>query len=132
MERIAYNRILSISGNQSMNYLLRTVLSEQYEVIAVFDVYQGVLGLKKGKRIDLIIIDIDYQEKESFEFIEHIQTSALYTIPIIVLISTLNEVITGKLAWGYVSDHFVKPFSPADLLKRVNELVFSAPTFKYI
>ena len=39
-----------------MNFLLQTVLSARYDLIAVSDVFQGLNELKRKSEIELIII----------------------------------------------------------------------------
>lgn len=118
-------RILSINGNKSMNFLLQTVLSRSYQLTAVFDIYQAMHELKNNRPVHLIIVDIDGHEKENFDFIQHIKTSALYNIPVIVLTSELNDNIISKLIASNIYDYFEKPFSPTNLLKTVNELTLT-------
>jgi len=111
-----------------MNYLLHTVLSGRYSFIPVSDVYQGINELKIKEQIDLIIIDVDYHTQESWDFIQHIKTSGLYQdMPVIVLVSKENKKITEKTASSKVYDFFYKPFSPVDIVKTIDEIMFANP-----
>lgn len=106
-----------------MNFLFQTVLGRKYHCIPVSDVYQGVNELKKrGDDITLIIIDLDYHTQENWDFIQHIQTSGLYQeTPIVVLTS---EKQNEKLDLSKVYNLFYKPFSPMEILSKIDELVY--------
>ncbi|MBI5373196.1 MAG: response regulator [Sphingobacteriales bacterium] len=111
--------ILIICGSKPMSYLLQTVLSARYDFIAVADVYTGMSYVRKNSDISMVIVDIDSQEKESFEFIEYIKSSVLYQKPVFVLSGQKPELNAKSLA-DLKADVFInKPFSPPDLLKRV-------------
>lgn len=117
--------ILSINGNRSMNYLLQTVLSKRYNLIPVKDVFQGMKQLTDKDDIGLVIIDIDYNTDESRDFIQHIKTSGLYNDrPLIILSSDADlENDPGIGLKGY--KFFNKPFSPLDILKCVDEIIYA-------
>ncbi len=110
-----------------MNYLLQTVLSNQYKLIAVADVFQGMYELKRNEEIDLIIADVDYNIRESWNFIQHIKTSNLYNKPVIVLTSDKSQAIKEKMTDTGVYDFFIKPFNPVDLVKTINKIMTSTP-----
>ena len=112
-----------------MNYLLHTVLSGKYNFIPVSDVFQGINELKKKEEIDLILIDVDYHNQESWDFIQHIKTSGLYQdMPVIVLITKEKKVISEQYAASRVYDFFYKPFSPLDIIRTVDEIMCTNPT----
>lgn len=102
-----------------MSYLLQTVLSARYDFIAVADVYTGMDYVRKNSDISMVIVDIDSQEKESFEFIEYIKSSVLYRKPVFVLSGQKPELNANSLADLKADACINKPFSPPDLLKRV-------------
>ena len=115
--------ILSINSNRPMNYLLQTILSDQYKVIPALDVFQGMYELKRNDEIELIIADVDHNTKESWDFIQHIKTSKLYNKPVIVLTSDKGKRTVEKMAEANVYDFFLKPFDPVELIRTINELV---------
>ncbi len=109
-----------------MNFLVQTVLSPSYNVLAVSDVYAGMHELKRKDTISLIIIDADYQTNESLDFIHHVKTSSLYQ-------ETAVFVLASSQNWKdrLTDDHFIrvdecfyKPFSPQNLLQRINEVIY--------
>lgn len=119
------SHILSISSNQAMNYLLKTVLEKKAEVTAVSDVFEGQLALKKNNKIDIIIVDIDNQLKNGLEFISHLKTSWLFYRPVIVLTSHQEPEVTDQLIKAKVYEYFTKPFSPTELIQSIEELITS-------
>lgn len=112
-------RILSINENSSMSFILQTVLSSRYNLVSVSNVFHGMQQLKKGF-FDLIIVDMDYQKTENLEFIKHISSSSLYKIPVYALLSELDEVVIHALSVDNISQYFLKPFSPIDLLTAID------------
>jgi len=105
-----------------MNFLLETVLSAKYDFVSVQDVYDGADRLRK-KDIQLVIADLDYHTEEIWDFIEHIQTSSLYPeMKFIMLASDKGDQYSRSLDSEFV--FFSKPFSPLELLSRVDELIY--------
>ena len=115
--------ILSISGNKPFNYILQTVLSNDYYVIVASDPITGLKQMKMSGDIKLVIIDTDSFEEEAVEFIEYIKSSLLFQVPVIVLTSNDTDFIQNKLSSLNLNDSFVKPFNPLDLVKRVNQIL---------
>src|SRR5829696_8697086 len=119
--------LLSINGNKPMNYMLQTVLSRKYKITAVADVFQGMQQLKKNEAIELIVVDVDFNTEESWEFIQHIKSSWIYNRPLIVLTSD-RTVFTSEKTTEYKVDYFFqKPFSPIDLIKTIDALLYTSP-----
>lgn len=114
--------ILSIGQNKAMNYILKTVLANLYQLIIVEDVFLGMHLLKQKQDIDLIIIDVDYQTKEIVDMILHIDSSKIYKKPIIVLSGTENQQLNNSLIDSRVHASFTKPFNPLEMLGCINKL----------
>lgn len=112
-------RILSVSGNQAMNYLLQTIFKKEYELVPVADVFEAMYQLKTDKQIEVILVDVDFQTKKSWELIQHIKTSKLFDVPVIVLATSNNEEIEKNCYEFNVDEIFFKPFNPMDLIVAV-------------
>ncbi len=116
--------ILGICENKAISFLLETVLSTEYTFIHSSDIYGGMGALKKVGEIELVLIDVDQQIAEKIEFIQHINTSLLYKRPITLLVSDgqfgekFNQVCK-------VCDIIYKPFSPLELTKSINKILYS-------
>lgn len=107
-----------------MNFLLQTVLSPRYNLLTVSDVYQGMNELKRRDEVEMVIVDIDFHTQENLDFIQHIKTSGLYQdTPVIVLTSNDNRQ-KDKIDTNQVSNFFYKPFSPLDMLRSIDDLLY--------
>ncbi|HEU0063926.1 MAG TPA: response regulator [Flavisolibacter sp.] len=120
--------ILSINGNKAMNYLLRTLFQKEYRFVPVENIFQAMYQLRSDKSIELLIVDVDYHPQESWEFIEHIKTSKLYNIPLLVLTTENNEDLRRKCYEFGIDDIFFKPFNPMDIIAAVNSTINSFNT----
>jgi len=118
--------ILIISHNQAMSYLLQTVIGNIHKLVITEDVFQGMHQLKHKQNINLIIIDIDHQTKESIDFIQHINSSKLYNKPVIVLSNVQNKKSNEAVIETIVFKYFIKPFSPIELIHSIDKLVMSS------
>ena len=111
--------ILSVNGNRAMNYLLQTVFEKEYRFVPVTDVYQGMHYLRSDKQIVALIVDVDFQPQQSWELIEHIKTSKLIQIPVIVLATDNTESLRQQCYEFGVDEIFIKPFDPIDITRAV-------------
>jgi CheY-like chemotaxis protein len=112
--------ILSVNGNKAMNYLLQTILEREYRFIPAADVFQGMYQLKCNRNIKALVVDLDSHPVQSWEMIEHIKSSKLYKLPVIVLTTDNNEVLRQKCYEFEVDEIFFKPFNPEDLIAAIN------------
>jgi CheY-like chemotaxis protein len=111
--------ILSINGNRAMNYLLQTIFEKEYRFIPVSDVYQGMHYLRSEKQIVALIVDVDFQPQQSWEFIEHIKTSKLFQMPVIILATDNTESVRQQFYEFRADEIFFKPFDPMDITRVV-------------
>ena len=112
--------ILSVGGNRAMNYLLQTVFERNCRLVHVSDVFQAMFLLRSDKQVKAIIIDLDYHPQQGWELIEHIKTSRLFAVTVIVLSSDTSSELKEKCFELGVDDMFFKPFNPVDLLASVS------------
>jgi CheY-like chemotaxis protein len=115
--------ILSVNGNRAMNYLLQTIFENHYDFIPVTDVYQALYQIKSNKRIQTLILDIDYQSDEIWNLVEHIKSSKLFQIPIIILSTSNSETISKKCYAYEIDEIFFKPFNPLELTTAVSSIL---------
>ena len=115
--------ILSVNGNKAMNYLLQTILEKEYQFIPASDVFGAVRHLKDRKEICALIVDLDYHPQHCWELIEHIKSSVLYKIPVIVLTTENDEVLRQKCYMYEVDEIFFKPFNPLDLIAAIKSMM---------
>lgn len=120
--------ILSINGNKAMNYLLQTLLGKEYQFVAASDAFHGVHYLRTNRKIKALIIDLDFHPQQSWDLIEHIKTSRLYDIPVVVLATDNNETLRQKCYAYAVDEIFFKPFNPVDLIAAIRSTVGATVT----
>lgn len=118
-------KILSINTNKSISYLLNTVLADRYDLITVSDVYAAIQKLKDNGSISLIIADTDNSGNDIWDFIEHISSSCLYNKPVIILSSDRTNEIEVKAKKSRVIEMFWKPFSPPDMVRKIDSIMTS-------
>jgi CheY-like chemotaxis protein len=115
--------ILSLNGNRAMSYLLQTILEKEYQFVPTSDVFQAMHQLKTNKKISCLIIDIDFHPQQNWELIEHIKSSKLYQIPVILLATENTELLREKCFLYEVDEIFFKPFNPVDLIAAIRAAV---------
>jgi CheY-like chemotaxis protein len=115
--------ILSVNGNRAMNYLLKTILEKEYQFIPAIDVFQALHQLRTNKNIFFLIVDLDFHSQQAWELIEHIKSSKLYKIPVIVLATDNTELLRQKCYDYEVDEIFFKPFNPVDLRGAIGNTV---------
>lgn len=115
--------ILSVNGNRAMNYLLQTIFENHYDFVPVNDVFQALYKIKTNRNIQALILDIDFETEEIWNLVEHIKSSKLFQIPIIIL-STSNSDEINKKCYDYEIDEiFFKPFNPLELTTAVSSIL---------
>ena len=93
-----------------MNFLLQTILGKEYEFIPVNDVFQAMHQLRTNKKISFLVLDLDYFPQQSWDLVEHIKSSKLYDVPVIVLATENTEILRHKCYEYEVDEIFFKPF----------------------
>lgn len=106
-----------------MNYLLHTIFEREYKFVPVTDVFQAMHQLKLNKQVDALIVDVDFQPQQGWELIQHIKTSKLYKIPVIVLATDNSEAVKQKSYEFELDEIFFKPFNPVDLIAAIKSLM---------
>jgi DNA-binding response OmpR family regulator len=114
-------KILIIEDEESILMALEDDLRiEGYQVSSAKDGLKG-LTMAKEQEYDLIILDIMLPEMNGFEVCKQLRQTGI-TTPILILTAKSQEVdkVLG-LELG-ADDYVTKPFSPRELLARVNAL----------
>lgn len=123
--------ILSVSGNKAMNYLLQTIFEKQYPLVAAGEVFEAMHQLKYNRQIGALIVDVDFQPQQSWQLVEHIKTSKLYKLPVIVLVTDNTELVKQKSYELELDEIFFKPFNPVDLIAAIKNLM-TAPVLSNV
>jgi DNA-binding response OmpR family regulator len=115
--------ILSVNGNKAMNYLLQTILEKEYRFVPATDVFQAVHLIRNYDGICALIVDLDFYPQQAWELIEHIKSSKMYQLPVIVLTTENNDVLRQKCYEYEVDEIFFKPFNPLDLIAAIKSMM---------
>jgi CheY-like chemotaxis protein len=115
--------ILSINGNKPFNYILKTVLSDKYNVFLAADPVSGLRMIKEQLSLSLILIDTDLFEQDAIDFILHVKSSLIHDKPIIVLTSSDLNLLLSKLSRIKLDEIFLKPFNPVLLLQHIDKML---------
>ena len=115
--------VLSVNGNKAMNYLLQTCLEKEFQFLPVNNAFEAMHQLKTDKKVCFLIVDIDFHTQQSWELIEHIKSSKLYNIPVLVLATENTEILRHRCYEYEVDEIFFKPFNPVDLIAAIKNSV---------
>lgn len=117
--------VLVINDSKAIRFLLQTILSKKYNVIAFPDACTTMQWLLRKNIPQLIIADPQLPDCENWEMISNLHNSGLYgNIPVIVL-SNLSEeeMIVKATEYTNVVKSFTQPFNPLELLDVVETVV---------
>ena len=117
--------ILVVEENIAIKFLLTTVLQSKYKVTGCNNCYAAINELKK-KDIDLVIVNIDSLDSINIEFLNHINSSSLYSEIPVIAISKSNDPSLRKtcLDMGVIY-YFEKPFDPRVLIGKVENALLT-------
>ena len=125
-------RVLVVEDNPDMNRFISQVLAERYQVASAFD---GEAGLARALTFKppLIVSDIMMPRLSGTEMIARMRAHReLHDTPILVLSAKADDQLQASLLEEGAQDFIVKPFSAADLLVRVKNLIAFANTHQAI
>lgn len=116
-------RILAVDDAVIILRRITSALEEYYDVVTVSSGTRALKYLEKEKP-DLILLDIRMMPKDGFETLQEIRAMEDRSdIPVIMLTGVEDKtyVIEGiKLG---ICDYILKPFSPDDLLERIQRVL---------
>jgi CheY-like chemotaxis protein len=99
--------------------------SVPYEVVVAYNGNEGVARAQET-RPDLIILDVIMPGEDGFQIFERLRADpALAHIPVMMLTSLVNGLDLAPAGEGTIvaEDYIDKPIKPAELLRRVEELL---------
>lgn len=112
-------RILAVDDAATILLRITDALEKHYEVVTVNSGARALRFLEKEKP-DLILLDIRMAPKDGFETLREIRAIPdRADIPVIMLTSMEDkESVLEGIKLG-ICDYILKPFTPDDLLKRI-------------
>lgn len=119
----AQSSLLLVEDNTDMQALLSEILEPHYQV---FQATNGANALEilAEQAIDGIVTDVMMPQMDGFELINRLKADQNWqSIPIIVLTARANEQDKLQALRMGVDDYLYKPFSPQELLVRIQNLL---------
>jgi two-component system KDP operon response regulator KdpE len=110
--------ILIVDDEPDIRFLLKRILSSyKYEVKEAENIKQG-LHIYAETQPHIVVLDVNLPDGNGIQFASRFKASN----NILILISADNDQLTNEFE-NYLADGFLrKPFSPADLIKLIQEI----------
>lgn len=109
-------RILIVEDNNEIQEILKTLLSEEHEVIQAFSGTEGLIRFEQGA-IDLILLDIMLPGKNGDQVLKLIRQDS--SVPIIMLTALSDKKLISQYLLDGANDYIVKPFDLNEVFARV-------------
>ena len=109
-------RILIVEDNNEIQEILRTLLSEEHEVIQAFSGTEGMIRFEQGD-IDLIMLDIMLPGKNGDQVLKSIRHDS--SVPVIMLTALSDKKLISQYLLDGANDYIVKPFDLDEVFARV-------------
>ena len=109
-------RILIVEDNNEIQEILRTLLSEEHEVIQAFSGTEGMIRFEQGD-IDLILLDIMLPGKNGDQVLKTIRQAS--SVPVIMLTALSDKKLISQYLLDGANDYIVKPFDLDEVFARV-------------
>lgn len=109
-------RILIVEDNNEIQEILRTLLSEEHEVIQAFSGTEGMIRFEQGD-INLILLDIMLPGKNGDQVLKSIRQDS--SIPVIMLTALSDKKLISQYLLDGANDYIVKPFDLDEVFARV-------------
>jgi len=114
-------RVVVMDDEADILRLVRIKLEKEgFEVITAVDGEEGVSKILK-ERPDIMIVDVLMPKKDGYEVLAEVREKMGKRAPIAIVLSARAEAkdITKGLIGG-ADDYITKPFSPRELIERIN------------
>ena len=109
-------RILIIEDNNEIQEILKTLLSEEHEVIQAFSGTEGMIRFEQGG-INLILLDIMLPGKNGDQVLKAIRQDS--SVPVIMLTALSDKKLISQYLLDGANDYIVKPFDLDEVFARV-------------
>lgn len=119
--------ILVIDGSSAIRFLIQTIFSRHYKVVAAADGVSAMDYLRHNNKPDLIIASPELEDLGDWELIRHLSLSPMYNnIPLIVISSRPEAELRANLMKYNALDSFSKPFDPLKLIAAADAILLGS------
>lgn len=116
-------KILIVDDKTEFRRLTKTILQSKYEVESAENGIEALSILQNGYLADLIVSDLMMPVLGGKDFLEQIRSSGVFkNIPVIILSSIDKSDEKIKLIKLGAQDYLSKPYNPAELLARIENI----------
>lgn len=120
-----FNRVIYFEDEQDMVELVRLVLGrEGYNVEGAFEGKAGLISVKENLP-DIVLLDLMMPDMDGWEIFRELKNDeATKNVPIIIITAkaqSVDKVLGVEIA--QVDDYISKPFSPGELVERVEKVI---------
>lgn len=117
-------KILIVDDKAEFRRLTKTILSKDYDVESAENGVDALSLLQNGYTPDLIVSDLMMPVLGGKDLVDQLKTSGVFNqIPIIILSSIDKSDEKIKLINMGANDYLEKPYNPAELLARIENLL---------
>ena len=118
------NKILIVDDKSEFRRLTKTILESKYDVESAENGIDALSILQNGYFPDLIVCDLIMPVLGGKDFLEQLKSSGVFKrIPVIILSSIDKSDEKIKLIKLGASDYLEKPYNPAELLARIENIL---------
>lgn len=122
---MAKKTILTIDDSSSIRHAIREILEEHNYNIIEARHGQAALDYLNGKKVNMILLDLNMPEMDGHTFLQKLRTEAQYSqyanTPVVILTTVTEKESKDRAkelgAYGWIS----KPFDPRTLVAVVEE-----------
>lgn len=116
-------KILIIDDKDEFRALTKTILLSKYDVEAAVNGIHALSILQSGYLPDLIITDLTMPILGGKDFLEQLKNSGAFKdIPVFILSSIVKSDEKIKLINMGANDYLEKPYNPAELMARIENV----------
>ncbi len=123
--------ILTVDDSKALRTFVEKTLSEfDCDVNEAANGFNAFFSIERA-RPDLILLDVSMPVMDGVEMLRRLKiTPQLQAIPVIMLISPADHVVTKKFAAMGASGTLLKPFDAAALLEKIRTVLALEPATK--
>ncbi len=115
--------ILVVEDNADMRQYIRTILSDQYNIVEAKDGLVGLAALAENE-VDFIICDIMMPVMDGLEFSRKVKENLSYShIPILILTAQMSDEVRTESYKIGVDSYLHKPFDEQMLVARISGIL---------